>query len=142
MHIPSYLSGAVFMKAYRVLRLNVVACLSKYDLSPTLWALLGILHQSKDGIRLSEVASTLNVKAPLVTNMAHDLLAKGYIQRIPHPTDKRAKLLILTAPGRQFIKKVEVDMERTLTILLNGTTADDLASYKKVLDTIIRNSTI
>jgi DNA-binding MarR family transcriptional regulator len=142
MNIPSYLSGAVFMQAYRILRMQVVNCLNEFDLTPTSWVLLGLLEQSPDGMRLSHIAKRLNVKAPLVTNMAHRLLEEGLINRIPHHTDKRAKLLVLTSKGKQFMAQVEKQMEGTLSALLNGVSEQDLVSYKKVLDAIILNSNL
>jgi MarR family transcriptional regulator for hemolysin len=139
-NLPSYLSGAVYMKSYRILRSNVVACLELYGLTPTSWVLLGVLAKETNGVRLAEIADALNVKAPLITMMAHDLSQRGLAKRIPHHSDKRAKLLVLTPHGKQFMKKVEAEMDKTLTGLLTGLNDQDLQTYKKVLDTIIANS--
>lgn len=139
MNIPSYISGTIFMKAYRTLRLRVAGCLERYDLTPTMWSLMGIVLQARDGIRLSEVARRLEVKAPLVTMLANTLLDRGYVTRIPHPIDKRAKLLIVTPKGRKFMQTVETEMNNELAVLLHGVTADELKAYKNVLDTIIKN---
>ena len=141
MNIPTYLSGALFMKAYRLLRSNVTACLSTYDINPTSWVLLGIIRETKDGVRLVEVANTMNVKAPLVTTLVQDLIAKDLIELLPHHTDKRVKLLLLTPTGKSFVKKVEAALEQSLRGILAGTTDPDLAGFETVLEAIIRNST-
>lgn len=140
MNIPSYLSGALFMKAYRLLRANVTDCLNAYEINATSWVLLGIIRETKDGVRLIEVANTMNVKAPLVTTLVQDLIAKDLIELLPHHTDKRVKLLMLTSTGKIFMKKVEIAMEKSLRGILAGTTPKDLKGFEAVLEAIITNS--
>ena len=141
MNIPTYLSGALFMKAYRLLRFNVTTCLNNFNINPTSWVLLGIIRETKDGIRLAEVAHIMNVKAPLVTTLVQDLIAKDLIELLPHHTDKRVKLLLLTPTGKIFIKKVEAALEKSLRDILAGTTDTELAAFETVLEAIVRNST-
>ncbi|MBC7707782.1 MarR family transcriptional regulator [Polaromonas sp.] len=141
MNIPTYLSGALFMKAYRLLRANVTSCLTAYDINPTSWVLLGIIRETKDGVRLVEVANTMNVKAPLVTTLVQDLIAKDLIELLPHHTDKRVKLLMLTSTGKTYMKKVEVALEKSLSGILAGTTPTELAGFEAVLEAIVNNST-
>ncbi|MEO6513918.1 MAG: MarR family transcriptional regulator [Candidatus Saccharimonadales bacterium] len=139
MNIPSYVSGTIYVTAYRTLRGRIAACLQRYDLTPTTWSLLGIVMQARDGVRLNEAARILSVKAPLVTMLANDLIDRGVISRIPHHIDRRAKLLVMTPKGKAFVKTVERDMDTELKYLLKGVTETDLKAYKKVLDTIILN---
>ena len=139
MNIPSYVSGTIYVTAYRTLRGRIAACLQRYELTPTIWSMLGIVMQARDGVRLNEVARILDVKAPLVTMIANDLIDRGIIRRIPHHIDKRAKLLVMTPKGKTFVKNVEKDMEKELNYLLHGVTEAELKAYKKVLDTIIAN---
>ena len=141
MNIPTYLSGALFMKAYRLLRFNVTTCLNNFNINPTSWVLLGIIRETKDGIRLAEAAHIMNVKAPLVTTLVQDLIAKDLIELLPHHTDKRVKLLLLTPTGKIFIKKVEAALEKSLRDILAGTTDTELAAFETVLEAIVRNST-
>ncbi len=140
MNIPTYLSGAKFMKAYRLLRANVTACLSKYDINPTGWVLLGIIREAKDGVRLVEVANLMNVKAPLVTTLVQDLIAQDHIVLLPHRSDRRVKLLMMTSSGKVFMKKVDAELEQSLSGILAGATAQDLQGFKAVLEAIIANS--
>ncbi len=139
MTTPSYNYGILFTKAYRVLRSSVYASLGKYNLNPTEWSLIGLVHDSKDGIRLSEVANILDVKAPAVTMMADTLINRKLIVRIPNQIDARAKLLVITPIGKSTVKKVEQTLEIDLKPLLNGLSRDDLEIYAKVLETIIKN---
>ena len=139
MTIQSYISGTIYVTAYRTLRGRIAACLQRFELTPTTWSLLGIVMQARDGIRLNEVARILGVKAPLVTMLANELIDRGIINRIPHHIDKRAKLLVMTAKGKKFVASVEREMDNELKYLLDGVTELELRAYKKVLDTIIKN---
>ena len=78
MNVPSYKSSILLTRAYRVLRARVYSCLEEYELNPTAWSLIGTVYESKDGIRLSQVAETLGVKAPLVTVLVDKLVEKRY----------------------------------------------------------------
>ena len=139
MTIPSYLSGALFMKAYKLLRIEVATCLQTYDLTPTSWILLGIIKQAQDGIRLAEVAALMSVKAPLVTTIAQSLIAQGHLELMAHHSDGRVKLLILTPSGKDFIRKVELTMDALLTDMLDGANKAELNGFKKVLETLVSN---
>jgi MarR family transcriptional regulator for hemolysin len=140
MQTPTYLTGAIFAKSYKALREAVTRGLGKHGLSPTAWTFLGAVAQSPNGIRLVELADRLGVKAPFVTALGHDLVERGLVERAQHQFDKRAKLLVLTRKGKQFVAEVEMDVEAELRALLIGLNDSDLTAYQKVLDTIVANS--
>jgi DNA-binding MarR family transcriptional regulator len=139
MNIPSYKSSILLTKAYRVLRLRVYASLQEYELNPTQWSLIGIVNDSKDGIRLSEVASVLGVKAPLITTIVHTLSKRGILNRIPNQIDARAKLLVITPKGKTLVKEIENSLTTTLSSLLGNLTKEEMLVFQKVLETIIKN---
>jgi len=49
---------------------------------------------------LRALAERLAADPPYVTLMVDDLEARGLVRRMPHPEDRRAKLVELTAAGR------------------------------------------
>lgn len=140
MHIPTYLTGAMFTKSHKALRDAVTRGLGRHSLSPAAWSFLGAVAQAPNGIRLVELAARLGVKAPFVTALAHDLVDRELIERAQHQFDKRAKLLVLTRKGKQFVAEVETDVVAELKALLTGLTEDDLVTYQRVLETIITNA--
>ncbi|HET6622733.1 MAG TPA: MarR family transcriptional regulator, partial [Candidatus Saccharimonadales bacterium] len=115
-------------------------CLDQHEVTPTDWNFLGAVLNAPDGIRLVKLADHLGVKAPLVTAIANRLMSRGLIKRIPHHTDRRAKLLVITPEGKRFVDSVEHDMENALQRLTLGLSVDDLTAYQRVLDTIIANA--
>jgi MarR family transcriptional regulator, transcriptional regulator for hemolysin len=139
MNLPTYMTGTIQTKAYRLLREHVYATLEQYELTPTYWSMLGIIMEARDGVRQAEIARSLYVKAPLVTVMARDLQQRGLIRSVQNQFDARAKLLALTPDGKKFIKTVEISLTKSLNLLLSGLTEKELDAYHKVLLTIITN---
>jgi DNA-binding MarR family transcriptional regulator len=71
-------------------------------------------HVQGEGLRLTEIAERANMTKQSVGEIVDDLASRGYVQRIPHPEDRRAKLICLTergeaaqAHGRRLFAKVE-----------------------------------
>lgn len=140
MNLPTYITGTVQTKAYRLLREHVYGVLEQYNLTPTYWSMLGIIAEARDGVRQAEIARQLHVKAPLITVMAQDLQKRGIIQSVQNQFDARAKLLAITPEGKIYLKAVELTLGKTLKQLLYGLTEKELTTYHKVLTTIITNA--
>lgn len=136
----TYTSGLLFTRAHKAVRARIYSLLEKYDLNPTGWSILGITTQSPDGVRLASVAKQIDVKAPLVTMIATELIEKQLITRVQHHTDGRAKLLVATAKGRKLAAQIETELSSAIAQLMEGASAKDIASFQKTLQIIIANA--
>jgi DNA-binding MarR family transcriptional regulator len=58
---------------------------------------------SPDGSRLSDLARGANMTPQAMGELIDELEELGYVVRRPHPTDRRAKLIVLTPKGRDCI---------------------------------------
>ena len=67
------------------------------DVRPTHGCVFRFVHG--DGMRLTELATQAGLTKQSVGEIVDDLTGLGYIERFPDPTDKRAKLIRLTAKG-------------------------------------------
>ena len=67
------------------------------DVRPTHGCVFRFVHD--DGMRLTELASKAGLTKQSVGEIVDDLTGLGYLERFPDPTDKRAKLIRLTAKG-------------------------------------------
>jgi DNA-binding MarR family transcriptional regulator len=56
---------------------------------------------------LSELADNMGTDAPAATVLINALEERSLVKRTPHPTDRRAKLVSLTAAGRRMVDIVE-----------------------------------
>lgn len=140
MTIPTYKSGILQVKAYRILQLHVSQTLEKFGINPTEWSILGLIYTQTDGIRFSSIADILQVERPLITMLVNGLESKGLVERHAHPKDKRAKLLFLTKKGATLVPQIEQKLREVLYKLLAGVSQDDLEAYRRVLEAIIANN--
>lgn len=140
MTIPTYTSGVLFTRAHKIVRARIYSLLEKYELNPTYWSILGATMQAGEGIRLAKVAEIVGVKAPLITVMAGELADKGLIRRVPHHSDKRAKLLVLTPKGKKLSLQIESELNQEIRQLMEGVSSSEAAAFQKTLETIIRNA--
>lgn len=135
----TYKVGLLQTKAYRILHQNTTLYLNELEIGPVRWALLGLLCEFEEGIKPSDAADILGVEAPYVTNMTSDLTKRRLIKITPHKVDTRAKLIVLTPKGREFVKTTEVFLREKMKVHLRGVTPDELAGYLSVLTKTIDN---
>ncbi len=69
------------------------------DLRPTHGCVFRFVRE--DGMRLTELASYAGITKQSAGELVDDLVGLGYVERIADPADKRAKLICLTARGRE-----------------------------------------
>jgi DNA-binding MarR family transcriptional regulator len=69
------------------------------DIRPTHGCVFRFVRE--DGMRLTELATLAGMTKQSVGEVVDDLTALGYVERIPDPADRRAKLISLTAKGEE-----------------------------------------
>jgi DNA-binding MarR family transcriptional regulator len=61
-------------------------------------------HIDLAGTRLTELAARANMTPQAMGELVDDLERLGYVERQPDPTDRRAKLIVLTNRGRACMR--------------------------------------
>lgn len=70
---------------------------------------------STDGpLRMSDIADRLVLSPGGATKVIDRLEAKGYVNRIPDPSDRRATILQMTAEGRTAMSEARAVIDRQL----------------------------
>ena len=62
---------------------------------------------SGSGATVTQVAEHLSMTKQAASLLVGELVDKGYVERRPHPADARAKLLVLTAKGRDCTRAAD-----------------------------------
>lgn len=88
-------------------------------------------------LTLRALAERLAADPPYVTLIVDDLEARGLVKRFPHPEDRRAKLVQLTAAGRAVAARADAIMDEP-PAALREVPADDLAAVLRVLEQLGR----
>jgi DNA-binding MarR family transcriptional regulator len=61
-------------------------------------------HLSPGGVRLRDLAARSQLTAPAIGEHVDELERLGYVERVPDPYDRRAKLIRPTARGAAFMQ--------------------------------------
>lgn len=86
---------------------------------------------------LRALAEALLADPPYVTLIVDDLEQHGLVRRMPHPDDRRAKLVQLTAVGRATATRAEAILDEPPAALRDAPAAD-LAALLRVLERLAR----
>jgi DNA-binding MarR family transcriptional regulator len=83
-------------------------------------------------LTLRALAEVLAADPPYVTLMIDDLEKRGLVKRSPHPDDRRAKLVQLTAKGRAAASRADAILDAPPTAL-EELSREDLAALMRIL---------
>ncbi len=97
------------------------AQLAPHGMSPHYYrALAAIAHaQHADdgddvaGLKLREIAQRLRIAPRSATEVIDGLEERELVQRVPHPNDRRATLVIITEQGRQLHQELKAERQRS-----------------------------
>ena len=64
-----------------------------------------IRRLAREPLSMREFAATMGIEAPNATVVVDDLEAAGLVRRMPHPTDRRAKLVEATPKGKALARQ-------------------------------------
>ncbi|NKE65181.1 MarR family transcriptional regulator [Ramlibacter sp. RBP-2] len=105
----AYLESLIGYNARRAALAMIGAFLpgmAAFDLRPVDFSVLSlVLHNP--GITSRQLCATLGILPPNLVGLVGTLERRGLVLRQPHPTDRRAMGLHLTAPGRALMRKAE-----------------------------------
>jgi DNA-binding MarR family transcriptional regulator len=97
---------ASMMRAHQIIVSELDRALRPYGIGRTAYLALVTLALSKGGARPpSYLSRYLMVHQTTVTNLLHQSEKQGWVQREPHPTDRRASLAVLLPAGRELVRE-------------------------------------
>ncbi|NMI01294.1 MarR family winged helix-turn-helix transcriptional regulator [Pseudonocardia acidicola] len=105
-------------QAWALMHRFVDANSRRSDLAEALGFRLGagrgkVLFQLRHGpMTLSQLAKVIGADAPYITLIVDKLEAHGLVERLPHPEDRRRKLVTLTTLGQEAIATADAILLR------------------------------
>ncbi|MGP8231351.1 MAG: MarR family winged helix-turn-helix transcriptional regulator [Methylovirgula sp.] len=82
------------------------------------------------------LADAIGVEGPTLVRHLDHLSAMGLIERQEDPSDRRAKLLRLTASGKILLEKIEADLARLRDAAFADVSAADFEACQRVFQAI------
>lgn len=121
-----------------VLRASAWERAAAHELNPTQAQILALLLRGdSEGVTLAYLAGKLGVSGPTASDSAGALDKKGLIQKRPHPNDRRALAIRLTANGRRVAEEL-ADFPAELVSVVRELPSDDEARFLRLLVTLVR----
>lgn len=127
-----FLLSKAYQRAWALLREEI----EQYELTPPQFALLAFLWR-KDGLTQTELSETGQIDRTTLGGLIDRLEKTGLVERRPHPRDRRAYQIHLTARGRELEVPLSECATRTLARLTNGLTETEVSELRRML-TILR----
>jgi DNA-binding MarR family transcriptional regulator len=97
---------------------------ARLGISGAQWGVLRNLHRAElngeSGLRMTDLSDRLLIRPPSVTGVVDRLERAGLVERNGSPDDQRAKLVGLTAAGRQLVRRAVVNHEKQIENVLAG----------------------
>jgi DNA-binding MarR family transcriptional regulator len=84
-----------------------------------------------------QLADALDVTPRNVTGLIDALQAAGFVDRNPHPEDRRATLVTLTALGRRAAAAMQADRERLANFLFTDLASADRSALVAALERVL-----
>lgn len=109
-----------------------------FDLTVDQWL---ILKNLSDNARMSqsELAQILFKDQPTLTRIIDILTKKGYLERIPHPNDRRSFQLVLTQAGIDKVAELKPRVANIRQKAWENLDEQDFEEFKRILNKIYDN---
>jgi MarR family transcriptional regulator for hemolysin len=128
-------AGQLFFRLWRASHTRIAEALEAVGLTPPLFGILNVLG-AREGAIQQEIGSAMAIDPSTMVSLVDDLETSGLAKRRPHPTDRRAREVVITPKGRRALKRarrlaMQVDDE-----VLGGLTAAE----RRQLLTLLRRA--
>jgi len=116
---PTAASGmAVFtaiLRSQQLLSNEIAAVMRQHDLTFARYEVLAWLATDPESsLTLSWISKTLRIPPATVTNIIDRLESDKLVRRVPHPSDARTTLAVITPKGRRVAENATSDLNTTV----------------------------
>jgi len=108
------------------LRSEFATTLPRFDL-------MAQLERQPEGLTMGELSQRMMVTGGNVTGITDQLEAEGLVRRAPHPSDRRAYAVQLTAAGKRQFRRMATTHEQWVIELLAGWSAPEKTQVQALL---------
>ncbi|MHB8644251.1 MAG: MarR family winged helix-turn-helix transcriptional regulator [Thermomicrobiales bacterium] len=91
-------------------------------------------HLRTEGSRITEIAEQTHLTKQYIGNLAAELEARGYVERVADPRDGRAKLVRFTTRGRELERVAEAALDQLEEEVAARLGAEKLAQLRQLLE--------
>jgi DNA-binding MarR family transcriptional regulator len=125
-------AGQLFFRLWRASHTRVAAALETVGLTPARFGLLNLLG-ALEGANQQELGSAMGIDPSTMVSLIDELEAAGLAKRQPHPKDRRAREVVLTAKGRRLRERGRQMASQVEDEVLGGLSAAERRDLLKLL---------
>jgi DNA-binding MarR family transcriptional regulator len=128
-------AGQLFFRLWRVSHTRSAEALESLGLTTALFALLNVLAAHEGAIQ-QEIGAAMGIDPSTMVSLIDQLEGAGLAKRRPHPTDRRAREVVITPKGRRVL-----DEARRLAAQVEGDVLRGLSgAERRQLLTLLRRA--
>ena len=112
--------------------------LGEFDITVDQWLVMKNLSEN-ELLSQAELAQLVFKDQPTLTRIIDILCKKGYVERVPHPMDRRSFQLILTKNGIAKVDELKPQISTIREKAWENLNKADFEEFKRILNTIYNN---
>jgi DNA-binding MarR family transcriptional regulator len=125
-------AGQLFFRLWRASHTRIAEALDSIGLTPALFGVLNVLG-ARDGVIQQEIAKSMGIDPSTMVSLIDELERAGLAARRPHPKDRRAREVSITATGRRTLETCRQMAMQVEDEVLGGLTPGDRRQLLELL---------
>lgn len=125
-------AGQLFFRLWRATHTQTAAAFESIGITTALFAVLNLLLTRQAMIQ-QEIGAAIGIDPSTMVGLVDDLERAGLAKRRPHPRDRRAREVVITAKGRRTAHKARALAGEVEDAVLQGLASDERRLLKKLL---------
>lgn len=127
----------LFLRVGKRLRISEAERFAPYGLTPAQGRMLGVLADSREPLRMMNLAAILGVVPRAVTPQVDALEQSGLVRRCTDPNNRRSTFIELTAEGIATRKALLKERQRAAEALFAPLTGNQRTAVLELLEAIV-----
>jgi len=125
-------AGQLFFRLWRASHTRITDGLQSIGLTPASFGLLNVLG-ARRGATQRELGSAMGIDPSTMVSLIDELETAGLAKRRPHPTDRRAREVVITPKGRRLLERGRQMALQVEDEVLGGLNAGERRELLKLL---------
>lgn len=136
--VPGVHVWLVLWKAQKALEARAFEHVSSLGICPSDFGVLEILLHKGD-LPVNDIGKKMLLTSGSITSAVDRVEGKGFVTRKDHPSDRRVKVVSLTARGKKFIKEAFINHKKAMEKAVSPLSATERTTLAKLLRKIGKN---
>lgn len=131
-HDAAEFAGQLFFRLWRASHIQTAAALESIGITTALFSVLGFLQARGTAIQ-QEIGAAIGIDPSTMVSLIDELERGGLAKRRPHPQDRRAREVVITAKGRRTVERGRALARGVEDDVLQGLARDERRQLMKLL---------